>query len=152
MYEGYDDQFEVPSFEWMQEQERKIKARAEKGRDIREAVIEEYFRTRILALGGIAYKFTSPARRSVPDRVCILPKSVAEDLPVLCGEHIFWVELKRTGQKPTPNQEREHERIRACGGLVLVIDSKELVDAWFPKPLEGRRVSGVPYYVVDDDD
>ena len=87
-----------------------------------EKQIEAYLVQRIKAKGGIAYKFTSPQRRSVPDRLVLLP----------WGQMLF-VELKATGAKPTPLQSREHERLRALGCLVLVIDSKETVDEWWPK-------------------
>lgn len=39
-----------------------------------EKKIEERLRTRVeKVLGGIAFKFTSPNRRSVPDRLVLLP-------------------------------------------------------------------------------
>lgn len=68
-------------------------------------------------LHGTAYKFTSPQRRSVPDRLCLLPDSV-----------IFFVECKATGKKPTPAQLSEHKRIRSLGFYVYVVDSYEDVD------------------------
>ncbi len=79
--------------------------------------IEAYLVKRVKDLGGIAYKFTSPQRRSVPDRLCLLP-----------GGFIFFVELKAPGKKPTPQQEREHLRIKALGIPCHVADSKQLVD------------------------
>lgn len=62
--------------------------------------------------GGIAYKFTSPARRSVPDRLVLMPSGV-----------IFFLEVKRPGAKATVKQEREHERMRALGATVFVVDN-----------------------------
>lgn len=88
---------------------------------MRESTIENYLVRRIKALGGIADKFTSPGKRSVPDRLVILP-----------GNEIIFVELKAPGKKPTPNQMKDHERRRALGCVVLVIDSKEGVDDAFP--------------------
>ena len=64
--------------------------------------------------GGIAYKFTRPQRRSVPDRLILMP-----------GGEAFFVELKAPGKKPTEAQVREHERIRALGFRVYVSDAKE---------------------------
>lgn len=64
--------------------------------------------------GGTAYKFTSPQRRSVPDRLVLLP-----------GGEIFFVETKAPGKKPTEGQVREHDRLRALGFRVYVMDSKE---------------------------
>jgi len=68
-------------------------------------------------LGGIAYKFTSPQRRSVPDRLCLLP-----------GGEIFFVECKSTGKFPTKLQKQEHETIRSLGFSVHIVDSYESVD------------------------
>jgi hypothetical protein len=85
-----------------------------------EKVIEEHLRKKVKdVLKGIAYKFTSPSRRSVPDRLCLLP-----------GGKAIFVELKAPGKKPTEGQLREHKRLRALGFQVDVIDSKEGVDEW----------------------
>lgn len=83
-----------------------------------EKTIEAYLVKKVKAIGGIAYKFTSPQRRSVPDRLCVLP-----------GGKIFFVELKAPGKLPTRLQAKEHETLRALGQLVYVIDSKAGVDA-----------------------
>ncbi len=63
------------------------------------------------SLGAIVYKFTSPSKRSVPDRVFVLP-----------GGRVFWMELKRRGQKPTPSQAVEIEKLRKQGATVYVVD------------------------------
>ena len=62
--------------------------------------------------GCLVYKFTSPQRAAVPDRLFITPE----------GRH-FFIEFKRSGQNPTPAQEREHERLRNHKALVHVIDN-----------------------------
>lgn len=69
-------------------------------------------------LGIIAYKFTSPARRSVPDRLFILPG----------GKGVFFVEFKRKGNKPTAAQQVEIDKIRAQGTKVFIVDD---VDAGY---------------------
>lgn len=73
------------------------------------------------SLGVATYKFTSPARRSVPDRIFIAPGGV-----------IYFVEFKRRGQKATGAQRIEIARLRALGCTVSVVDNvvdgKELVD------------------------
>lgn len=79
--------------------------------------IEAYLVRRVKEAGGIAYKFTSPQRRSVPDRLLLLPAG-----------RICFVECKRPGAKPTPAQLREHERIRALGFTVEVVDTKDRAD------------------------
>jgi len=66
-------------------------------------------------LGAIVYKFTSPSKRSVPDRVFVLP-----------GGRVFWMELKRRGHKPTPAQAVEIEKLRKQGATVYVVDNVEL--------------------------
>lgn len=86
-----------------------------------EKQIEAALVKRVKALGGMAEKFTSPGRRSVPDRIVTLP-----------GGRVIFVELKAPGAKPTENQQRDHERRRALGCDVRVIDSLEAVDA-FPE-------------------
>ena len=63
--------------------------------------------------GCLVYKFTSPARRSVPDRLFIPPR----------GLPCFFIEFKRKGCKPTPAQEIEIAKIRAQGIYVGVIDN-----------------------------
>lgn len=85
---------------------------------MRESAIEGYLVRRTHAHGGVAYKFTGPGRRGVPDRNVHLPGGVQ-----------FYVEVKATGEEPTPGQLREHERLRALGARVYVVDSKEDVDA-----------------------
>ncbi len=86
-----------------------------------ECNIEKALVKRVKELGGTAEKFTSPGRRSVPDRLVTLPGGV-----------IVFVELKAPGKKPTENQLRDHGRRRALGCDVRVIDSLEAVDA-FPR-------------------
>lgn len=62
----------------------------------------------------LAYKFTSPARAAVPDRMFISPEGV-----------IWFAEFKQTGKKPTPAQEREIQRLRDRRVKVYVIDTVE---------------------------
>lgn len=81
--------------------------------------IERAFVRRVKALGGLCEKFTSPGRRSVPDRVVTLP-----------GNRIIFVELKRTGAVPTEAQARDHDKRRALGCDVRVIDNIEDVNAF----------------------
>ncbi len=73
-----------------------------------EARVCEYAR----AKGVLAYKFTSPARAAVPDRLFIAPDG-----------RMFFCEFKAEGKKPTPAQEREHLRLREQKVTVFVIDN-----------------------------
>lgn len=79
--------------------------------------IERALCKRVKAIGGMAEKFTSPNRRSVPDR-----------LVTLDGGRIIFVELKAPGKKPTEAQARDHQRRRDLGCVVWVIDSIEMIE------------------------
>ena len=80
----------------------------------RESLIEKHLIAEVKKAGGIAFKFVSPGRRSVPDRIVLLP-----------GGRLVFVECKAPG-KPRTDQLREHERLRALGFTVVVLDSKNL--------------------------
>lgn len=84
-----------------------------------ESRIESALCRKVKALGGMCEKFTSPGRRSVPDRLITLP-----------GNRIIFVEAKAPGKEATELQQRDHERRRALGCDVRVIDSLEAVDAF----------------------
>jgi hypothetical protein len=86
---------------------------------IREAEIESYFVAQVRVSGGEPFKFTSPGRRHVPDRMILWP-----------GGRVRFVELKAPGRKPSLGQHREHQRFAAKGSPVQIIDSKAGVDAW----------------------
>ena len=75
-------------------------------RDI-EAKVCDYAKSK----GMLVYKFTSPARAAVPDRLFITPTGV-----------VFFIEFKAPGKKATPQQEREHRRLTEQGCTVFVID------------------------------
>ena len=86
-----------------------------------EKQIEEKVNTYAKEQGYLVYKFTSPQRVAVPDRLYINPRG-----------KVFFVEFKREGQRPTPAQDREHERLREQGVRVFVIDNvqagKDMID------------------------
>lgn len=88
-------------------------------RKLRESDVEEYLVKRVAALGGVAEKFTSPSRRSVPDRIVLWPRG-----------RIEFVECKAPGEPPTSAQLRDHERRRSLGFDVFVVDSYEAVAAY----------------------
>lgn len=76
-------------------------------------------------LGCLCYKFTSPSRRSVPDRMFIV------------ADKVFFIEFKRKGEVPTAAQHIEIGKIRKKGIPVFVIDNavsgKALVKGMFDK-------------------
>lgn len=80
---------------------------------MREETVERHLCDQVRKEGGIAYKFRSPNRKHVPDRLCLFPDGVT-----------IFVETKRPGEKPRPGQEREHKRLRSRGHRVEVVDSK----------------------------
>lgn len=86
---------------------------------MRESKIEKALCDRVKELGGLCEKFTSPGRRSVPDRLITLP-----------GNKIIFVELKATGKEPTKLQEKDHVRRRALGCDVRVINDIGDVNAF----------------------
>lgn len=87
-----------------------------------ESVIEKKVCDYAKGLGCLVYKFTSPSRRSVPDRIFFKPDGT-----------VFLIEFKRRGQKPTPAQKVEIERILKQKLFVWVVDNieqgKRVVDA-----------------------
>jgi len=62
----------------------------------------------------LVYKFTSPACRSVPDRIFITKNGI-----------VFFVEFKRWGGKTTAAQEVEIAKIQKQGIQVFVINNIE---------------------------
>ena len=59
-------------------------------------------------------------------------EQIFDRIVTLPGGRIIFVELKAPGAKPTENQQRDHERRRALGCEVVVIDNIEAIDA-FPE-------------------
>jgi len=87
---------------------------------IRESKVEAAHIADIKAAGGISFKFVSPQRRGVPDRLDLLPIPAAARHVV--AQYVRFTECKRPGEKPTEIQEREHNRLRALGFRVDVVD------------------------------
>jgi hypothetical protein len=81
--------------------------------------IEKALCKKVKELGGTCEKYTSPSRRSVPDRLIMLP-----------DKRIIFVECKAPGKVPTIAQKNDHDRRRAMGFDVRVIDSMEQINAF----------------------
>jgi len=79
-----------------------------------EKLIERKLASEVRKLGGWSIKLLPFLIEGLPDRLVLLP-----------GGRLFFVEVKTTGQKPTPIQLYIHEKIRKLGFLVHVIDSSE---------------------------
>ena len=84
---------------------------------ILERTVEAALVKRVKALGGTCEKFTSPGRRSVPDRIITLP-----------GGRVVFVECKAPGKRPTAKQYLDHVRRRDLGCNVRVIDTVEMAN------------------------
>jgi len=80
-----------------------------------EAKIERAVCDYAKARGWGAEKFTSPNKRSVPDRLMSPPTAA-----------MFFIEFKAEGKTPTVSQARDHEVRRKRGQVVFVVDSVPL--------------------------
>ena len=101
---------------------------------MRESTIEKHLVKRVKALGGEVRKVQWVGRVGAPDRLVMLPPGIVVYPGPEFG-YTIWVELKTPGLLATfPNnaheraQHREHERMRAMGQRVVVIDSVEGVE------------------------
>lgn len=90
-----------------------------------EKTIETKLRLGIESLGGLCIKIPATFFAGIPDRLCLLPGGVA-----------FFVETKATGLKPRPRQIWVHNKLKALGFKVFVVNSMEavaaLVEAYSP--------------------
>ena len=84
-----------------------------------EKQIEAYFVRRVKELGGVAYKFTSPAHRGVADRVACLPDGST-----------WFVELKTKSGRLSPLQQVFQSEMARLGQNYACLWSKEHVDEW----------------------
>lgn len=81
--------------------------------------IEAHLVKRVKDIGGIAYKFVSPAHRGVADRVVVLPRG-----------GVVFVELKTATGKLSPLQEVFARDMERLGQNYIVLKSREEVDAF----------------------
>lgn len=86
--------------------------------DILERDIEKKFKESMESLNCLVFKFTSPGRAGVPDRLVVMP-----------GGRCFFVELKRPGGKLRPLQTFWKNRLEAQGADYFVIDSFDGIEA-----------------------
>lgn len=86
---------------------------------MRESTIERYLVKKVKEAGGTSYKFVSPGRRNVPDRIVVFP-----------WRKLFFVETKSSSGRLRPGQKREHARLKADGFTVWVVSSRDMVDAF----------------------
>lgn len=107
-----------------------------------EREIEAYLVKRCKALDILCEKFTSPQRRSVPDRILIY------------AGRVLFLELKATDKIPTEAQIRDHQKRWDMGVCAIWSDSIEGVDcvlerlhALRPVPYLAALDGGAPYKV-----
>ncbi|WP_152658280.1 VRR-NUC domain-containing protein [Oceanobacillus sp. CFH 90083] len=84
---------------------------------MKEKQLEDRLKNKIEQLGGLCFKWISPGRRGVPDRICILPK----------GRTVF-VEMKAPDGVPSPLQRKRLDELRARGHEAYVLNTKQKVD------------------------
>lgn len=82
-----------------------------------ESAVEDYLCSEVKKLGCECWKFTSPGRRGVPDRIIICPTRWLE-----------FVETKKPKGKPEPLQRIVHKILALLGFEVWVLDTYEKVD------------------------
>ena len=89
-----------------------IRYSEESEKDIEKRLVRE-----VTHRGGLCLKYSNPADRGYPDRLCVMPKGIT-----------FWVELKSKGRKPTKLQQSRIAHLRDLGQSVNVIDSAAEMD------------------------
>jgi hypothetical protein len=82
-----------------------------------EKLIEKKLREGVKKLKGEALKFFCMSFTGMPDRIVLMP-----------GGRAWFVELKSTGNKPSPRQEFVIGWLRRLGFQVFVIDTQEGLD------------------------
>lgn len=93
---------------------------------MKESAVEKHLRERVEETGGLCRKIAYPYRKSCPDRLVGWPESYQSGR----NRRHALVETKRPGKDARADQAREHERLRAIGFDVRVIDTIEKVDAF----------------------
>ena len=91
---------------------------------MRESTIEKHLVAQVKAMGGMAYKFTSPAHRGVADRVVVLPGGV-----------VWFVELKAPGGRLSELQKIFQSDMARMKQKYACLWSKEHVDEWIKERL-----------------
>ena len=83
----------------------------------KENQVESYLHKRVVAAGGMTYKWVSPNMVGVPDRIVIMP-----------GGRVYFVEVKSMDGKLSPVQVRRLKELEALQAKVYVVYGTEDVD------------------------
>ena len=97
---------------------------------MRESKIESNFATHCKRIGVLTYKFTSPGRRDVPDRIVLVPKTP-----------VFFIEFKAPGEPLRSGQAREIKLLRSLGYEVYVIDRPGIAESLIERILDASLSS-----------
>lgn len=83
---------------------------------MREKIIEQHLVKAVKNSGGIAPKLVSPGFDGMPDQLVLLP-----------GGKIGFVEVKAPGKEPRPLQVARHGLLRRLGFKVYILDAPEQI-------------------------
>lgn len=87
---------------------------------MRESEVEAHLVRVAVHCGGMVRKLGWIGRVGAPDRVVFMPNGL-----------LFWIELKAPKKTAESHQLREHERLRAYGQFVVVLDTVKKIDDYF---------------------
>jgi hypothetical protein len=97
---------------------------------MKEITVENALVRGVRRKGGLIRKYVTPGRKHAPDRIVIVPGFYGNYRAA-----VVFVELKKPRKKPRAGQEREHQRLRAAGCHVEVIDTlddvEKFLEGWF---------------------
>lgn len=84
---------------------------------IAEKEIEKALVKKVESLGGKCWKFVSPSRVGVPDRLCLMHRG-----------KVAFVEVKKPGEKLRAIQTKRKSELEALGFRVYVLDTIERIN------------------------
>jgi hypothetical protein len=93
---------------------------------IRENKVETYLSDKVKEIGGLCYKWTSPGRPGVPDRI------------VIHEGNSYFVEIKTVDGRLSGQQLREFARLRDKGAEVFSLYGVEEVDEFIVRLQTGE--------------
>lgn len=97
-----------------------------------ESAVEKKLKKKIEKLGGLCLKFHPESKSGMPDRLVILP-----------GGQMYWVELKKPGEKARPLQLKRKKQLEALGCKCFIVDSPESLNAFIKEVSDEIRSSRI---------
>jgi len=98
----------------------------------REKDVEAWLRHAIQAAGGQCWKFTSPGRAGVPDRIILMPRG-----------RVVFVELKTETGELSRIQQHELDQLRNLGHEACVVYGQEAAEDFYYDLRKGVRLQDV---------